>query len=209
MIRFSKKYLPLFAILLLSSLLLSGCSLLGEKNKEEENADKLENVEIIDSENNRADDEEEDDVPTLFEQPKPTEEKDKTETALPTDNGDMSVGSATSSEGATIVSYSYEVSGGKLRFEWKVRADNNGYPKAVLTQNTDGVIKVSFPSLQKDFVAKEEGTSTLGSQLPELNWKPTAAGSEYQFNYSVKKSYELKSEDRGDEGKFIVLEVAM
>lgn len=214
-------------IYLLSILVVVGLFVVGfiwffgedEQSESEEPSNDLEYVEVIEDEEEEEvvaeeSDEPETEVtePTSEEAEKPATEGDAEtpteETATETPAGAKTVGTATSAEGANVIGYSYEVANGKFLFEWKVKANGDQYPKAVASVVDKTQIKVVYESLQKDYVAKEETTTQLGSQLPELVWKPTATGSEYLFKYTAEKAFELKTVDRGEEGKFVVLEVA-
>lgn len=217
-------------IYLLSILVVVGLFVVGfiwffgedEQTESEEPSNDLEYVEVIeDEEDEEVVAEESDEPETEVTEPTAEEEAEKpategdTETETPTEEtatetpaGAKTVGTATAAEGANVVGYSYEVANGKFLFEWKVKANGEQYPKAVASVVDKTRIKVVYESLQKDYVAKEETTTQLGSQLPELVWKPTATGSEYLFKYTAEKAFELKTVDRGEEGKFVVLEVA-
>lgn len=217
-------------IYLLSILVVVGLFVVGfiwffgedEQSESEEPSNDLEYVEVIEDEEEEEVVPEETEVesdteasePTAEETEKPEVEEDAEveapteETSTETPTGAKTVGTATSAEGANVIGYSYEIANSKFLFEWKVRANGDQYPKAVASVVDKTQIKVFFESLQKDYVAKEETTTQLGSQLPELLWKPTATGSEYLFKYTAEKAFELKTVDRGEEGKYVVLEVA-
>lgn len=208
------KKVNLFFLLLASSLLLAGCT--GANKEEGDPGSKLENVTVVENGNDNEEEGDESDVEDVTPDPAVEEEieekeeiKDPVVTDGTEDGGVISVGNATSTEGAVVSAYSYEVAGNTFMFEWKVGSEGaNKFPKATAKQNEDGTVVVTFPSLTRDSVAKEEKTMELGGLLPELMWKPEGSGSVYQFMYESKKSINLKTVDRGEDGLFIILEVS-
>ncbi|MCA9376723.1 hypothetical protein KC685_02265 [Candidatus Dojkabacteria bacterium] len=221
------KKLAVLAVILLSGALLIGLFRKDDDKVEEEN---FENVTIVGEEDDKVDDTgdkvDENDDPVLDEPDDEGSDADNTVVDMPaedtvttdpveeeqivTDAGELTIGTASSADGASVVGYSYEVAGGKFMFEWKVRAsEDKPYPMIKVYQLEDGTLMAEYGDLVKDYVAKEETVTDLGNQLPELTWMPTDSGSSYKFAFTSEKSFELKTDDRGEDGLWIILEVTL
>lgn len=210
-----KKIFALFLVLA-SGLFLSGCTRNNvelEKNDqevedvvviedEEDDEDEIEN-EIV--EESDEDPEEDKDEPSELEE---EEEDDVADTSPDSQSGSKTVGTALSADGAMITAYSYGIANGKLEFSWKVRGSSSKpYPKATASVAPNKNIVVEFESLRADYVADEDGSLTLGNNLPKLSWVSTSNGSKYTFDFKTERKFEIVSQEIDDEGTFIILKV--
>ncbi len=195
---------------------LSGCT---PKEEETEDTNNLDNVTVVgeDEEEDVEEETEEEDEPEVTEpeeeeeDQEDSEEEDEEEETTVLEDGSKTVGTATSADGASVLAYSYGVTGGKLEFSWKVRGSTDKpYPKATAKLISDNSIVVEFESLTKDYVATSDGGFDLGSHLPDLAWAKTTNGSKYTFKFDANKTFDLTAQEiEGETGLFVVLKVTL
>lgn len=206
-----RKRLKYFGVILLSGLLLAGCtheakdtsdltSLSGDvidvadidtdddadevvsETPVSEDTDVDEAV-VVEDEDTASDDEEEDEPVVEVED-------------APLEGGDSHTG-ATKDDYVRIVGYEYGNEAGYLVFTWTFKSGNADKPIGSYEAGFDGSnnFVVVFSSISKDYVATEEKTTSLGVALPDLTWMPSGEGSKYTFEIGEETDYELTITD--------------
>lgn len=214
----SKKNILVIAVLLVSSIFLAGCTS-DDANVEETTTNEVDNVTVVEADQDSDEEVAEEDVDqntdeveedvTRDDSEESEEDIEETE-AVVDEDGKQTVGTSEAADNAAIVGYSYEITDGEFIFKWKVRAtEEEPYPMVEAYFDSENVLSVIYPSLVKDYVAKDEQSNDLGSLLPTLNWMPSEDGSKYEFEYDEVKEFTLKTVDEGEEGQFIILAVEL